>query len=143
MDLWALGLRAHANLALNRYLDDRDETDGLPLVPFFMATRAAVRAHVTATQAMGATSGASRLVREARTYFDLAAVLLDVRPARLVARRRPFGTGEIDRGGVGRAPRRTAAGRPRRRERPHTKAHVRRVASDETAGGGLPAGGLY
>ncbi|MCW6513085.1 bifunctional aminoglycoside phosphotransferase/ATP-binding protein [Lichenifustis flavocetrariae] len=85
MDLWARGLHAHANLALNRYLDDLDETDGLPLLPFFMAVRAAVRAHVTATQAMGATAGADRLERDARTYFDLAVALLEVRPTRLVA----------------------------------------------------------
>ncbi|MCW6512660.1 bifunctional aminoglycoside phosphotransferase/ATP-binding protein [Lichenifustis flavocetrariae] len=85
MDLWDRGLHAHANLALNRYLDDLDETDGLPLLPFFMAVRAAVRAHVTATQAMGASAGVDRLEREARTYFDLAVALLETRPARLVA----------------------------------------------------------
>jgi aminoglycoside phosphotransferase family enzyme/predicted kinase len=85
MDLWDRGLHAHANLALNRYLDDLDETDGLPLLPFFMAVRAAVRAHVTATQAIGATAGADRLEREARTYFELAVALLEPLPARLVA----------------------------------------------------------
>ena len=67
MDLWRRGMCAHANLALNRYLDEGDETDGLPLLPFFMAVRAAVCAHVTATQAMSATVEADRLRREART----------------------------------------------------------------------------
>ena len=85
MDLWGRGLHAHANLALNRYLDDLDETDGLPLLPFFMAVRAAVRAHVTATQAMNATDGVDRLEREARSYFNLAVDLLKPRAARLVA----------------------------------------------------------
>ena len=51
MDLWHRGLEPFANLVLNRYLDERDESGGLPLMPFFMALRAAVRAHVTAAQA--------------------------------------------------------------------------------------------
>jgi uncharacterized protein len=86
MDLWHRGLRPAANLVLNRYLDERDEKDGLPLVPFFMAVRAAVRAHVTATQAEAA--GAARgpkLAREAQAYFDLALALLAPKAPRLVA----------------------------------------------------------
>jgi aminoglycoside phosphotransferase family enzyme len=51
MDLWHRGFPELANLTLNRYLDASDEDDGIPLMPFFMAIRAAVRAHVTATQA--------------------------------------------------------------------------------------------
>ena len=51
MDLWHRDQRRLANIVFNRYLDECDETDGLPLVPFFMAIRAAVRAHVTAAQA--------------------------------------------------------------------------------------------
>ena len=49
MDIWRHGLRDDANWCFNRYLDARDETDGLALVPFFMAMRACVRAHVAAT----------------------------------------------------------------------------------------------
>ena len=86
MDLWHRDLRNEANLVLNRYLDEADESDGLPLVPFFMALRAAVRAHVTATAAEEAsdeqTAEARR--REARAYFDLA-LLLQPKPAALVA----------------------------------------------------------
>jgi aminoglycoside phosphotransferase family enzyme/predicted kinase len=85
MDLWTRGMFAYANLLLNRYFDESDETDGLPLLPFFMAVRAAVRAHVTATQAMSATAEADRLSRDAKTYFDTAIALMDTRPARLVA----------------------------------------------------------
>jgi hypothetical protein len=64
----------------------RDESDGLPLLPFFMAVRAAVRAHVTATSAQSHEGEeAEMLSREARAYFDLALDLLKPVPARLVA----------------------------------------------------------
>ncbi|MBM3561601.1 MAG: aminoglycoside phosphotransferase [Alphaproteobacteria bacterium] len=67
MDLWRAGERAFSNLAFNRYLDARDETDGLPLLPFFMSLRAAIRAHVEAAQ---------QNAERGRLYFDLAAALL-------------------------------------------------------------------
>jgi predicted kinase len=77
MDLRHRGLPDLANFLFNRYLDDMDETDGLSLLPFFMAVRAAVRAHVTAAQAQGAPDDkASSLREEARAYFDLALSLL-------------------------------------------------------------------
>jgi hypothetical protein len=80
MDLWHRNLPDLANLVFNRYLDEMGETDGLPLLPFFMAVRAAVRAHVTAAQAKGAPEdGAPAIREEARAYFDLALSLL--RPA--------------------------------------------------------------
>jgi aminoglycoside phosphotransferase family enzyme/predicted kinase len=85
MDLWHRGCRAEANLVLNRYLDAADETDGLPLLPFFMAVRAAVRAHVTATRIEEADGGTAALREEAAAYFALAESLLDPPPARLVA----------------------------------------------------------
>ena len=44
MDLWHRGFPEHANLVMNRYLDEADDEDGFPLLPFFMAVRAAVRA---------------------------------------------------------------------------------------------------
>lgn len=67
MDLWRAGARDLANVAFNRYLDVRDESDGLPLLPFFIAFRATIRAHVEASQDHRAM---------ARDYFDLAAGLL-------------------------------------------------------------------
>ncbi|NDV85429.1 AAA family ATPase [Aurantimonas aggregata] len=85
MDLWHRGLEEAANLVLNRYLDEIDETEGLPLLPFLMAVRAAVRAHVTATQAVEGGTGAARLADEARAYFDLARELLEPRAPRVVA----------------------------------------------------------
>ena len=77
MDLWHRGLRRFANLVVNRYLDETQDDGGFGLLPFFMATRAAVRAHVTATQASEAVGeAAERLSVEARSYYDLALDLL-------------------------------------------------------------------
>jgi aminoglycoside phosphotransferase family enzyme len=87
MDLERRDLRNEANLVFNRYLDEADESDGLPLVPFFMALRAAVRAHVTATAAEEATDEEAAISRrgEAQGYFDRALALLEPKPAMLVA----------------------------------------------------------
>jgi predicted kinase len=76
MDLWHVKERGLANLALNRYLDLGDETDGLPLLPLFMALRASIRATVNAAQAKSA---------EARAYFDLAGALLQNAEPRVIA----------------------------------------------------------
>ena len=73
MDLWHRGLKSSANIVLNQYLDERDETDGLPVLPFFMAVRALVRAHVTATQSEQLQAGLrDQYIQEAQTYFDLS-----------------------------------------------------------------------
>jgi uncharacterized protein len=85
MDLWHRGFPEFANLVANRYLDESDDEDGFILLPFFMAVRAAVRAHVTATQAKGSPQDRQKLEAEARSYFDLARSMLEVRPARLIA----------------------------------------------------------
>ena len=86
MDLIHRGLERLANLVFNRYFDATDETDGLPALPFFMALRATIRAHVTATQARGAEAGKrATLAREAQSYFDLAERLLRPCEAALVA----------------------------------------------------------
>ncbi|MCB1542638.1 MAG: AAA family ATPase [Rhodoblastus sp.] len=86
MDLTHRGLANHANLVFNRYLDAADETDGLPALPLFMAVRASIRAHVTATQARTATGEAADGLRtEAQSYFDLAERLVDTREKALVA----------------------------------------------------------
>ncbi|MBL8588653.1 MAG: AAA family ATPase [Methylobacteriaceae bacterium] len=86
MDLWRDGAHDLANLAFNAYLDRADEIDGLALTPLFMATRAAVRAHVAATLAMeSAAPEQTPAGRDARDYFDLAASLLRPARPRLVA----------------------------------------------------------
>ena len=95
MDLWHRDQREFANLVYNRYLDECDEADGLALVPFFMAIRAAVRAHVTAAQADDAPPGSQELLRtEARAYFDLAIDLLKSADPMLVALGGFSGTGK-------------------------------------------------
>jgi predicted kinase len=95
MDLWHRNQQQLANTLLNRYLDEADETDGLGLMPFFMAIRAAVRAHVTAAQAEHASSDTvTGLLSEARQYFDLAESLLTPAGPVLVAIGGLSGTGK-------------------------------------------------
>jgi len=85
MDLWHRGFSQFANLVMNRYLDEADDEDGFILLPFFMAVRAAVRAHVTATQVEEGSPDSKKLVAEARSYFRLARDLLTETPSRLIA----------------------------------------------------------
>ncbi len=85
MDLWHRDLPGFANLAMNRYLDETGDEDGFVLLPFFMAVRAAVRAHVTATQAAETAGGGAHLAEAARSYFELARALLHPAQGGLVA----------------------------------------------------------
>lgn len=85
MDLWHRGLPEFANLVVNRYLDEADDEDGFILLPMLMAIRAAVRAHVTATLAEEGGDNKVKLVAEAKSYFELARLLLVDCPPRLVA----------------------------------------------------------
>ena len=85
MDLWHRGLCAEASRVVNRYFDTGAQEDGFVLMPFFMALRAAVRAHVTATQAMSGTGDQAAQADEARAYFHLAQRPLQPQAARLVA----------------------------------------------------------
>jgi predicted kinase len=95
MDLWHRSQHSDANLVFNRYLDAADETDGIPLLPFFMAIRSAIRAHVAATQSEDAgPAEGGQLVRQAKSYFELSKALLAAAPARLVAIGGLSGTGK-------------------------------------------------
>ncbi|CAN5425470.1 bifunctional aminoglycoside phosphotransferase/ATP-binding protein [soil metagenome] len=85
MDLWHRGFHHHANLVMNRYLDETADEAGFVLLPFFMAIRAAVRAHVTATQIEESGRRDAELVASAYSYFDLARTLLRPEDARLIA----------------------------------------------------------
>jgi predicted kinase len=85
MDLWHRGFPELANLVANRYLDETDNEDGFVLLPFLMAIRAAVRAHVAGTQVEEGGDPSGNLRKEAHAYFTLAADLLKERPIRLVA----------------------------------------------------------
>jgi aminoglycoside phosphotransferase family enzyme/predicted kinase len=84
MDLWHRARFDLANLLFNRYLDEADETDGIGLLPFLMALRAVIRAHVTAAQAADGPDAAVTTA-EALAYLDLAKSLLAEAPARLLA----------------------------------------------------------
>lgn len=92
MDLWHIGERSEANLVFNRYFDHADEKDGIALLPFFMAVRASIRAHVLATQCQGLND--EGIAAQARQYFELAGSLLEPQSARLVAIGGLSGTGK-------------------------------------------------
>ena len=86
MDLLHRGLAGEGNLLFNRYLDEADERGGLSLVAFFVAVRAAVRAHVTGARAAEAPlAEAAAATKEARAYLDLASSLLAAPQPRLIA----------------------------------------------------------
>jgi predicted kinase len=96
MDLDHRGFADFANLVLNRYLDLTGEDDGLAAMPLFLSSRAAIRAHVTAT-AMERSAGSetkSEMAAEARRYLELAAQTLRPRSCRLVAIGGLSGTGK-------------------------------------------------
>ncbi|QFI69769.1 AAA family ATPase [Sinorhizobium alkalisoli] len=84
MDLWHRGFPELANLVANRYLDKTNDEDGFVLLPYLMAIRAAVRAHVTATQFEESEARSSELAAEARSYFALARSLIETVSARLI-----------------------------------------------------------
>ena len=76
-----------ANLVFNRYLDLTDEDDGIAAMPLFLAMRAVIRAHVTATMAAHGWSGddPDAADADARRYLDDAEAALQPEPPRLVA----------------------------------------------------------
>lgn len=86
MDLWHRDRGDLANLLFNRYLDETNETSGIGPMPFLMAVRAAIRAHVTAAQAVGQPPGkAANTLKEAGAYHDLVLSLLAGSDATLLA----------------------------------------------------------
>ena len=95
MDLWLSERRDLANLLFNRYASALFRTlpdlparirDGFGALPFFMALRAAIRAHIAASQAhSGDAAKDAAHTAEARGYFACAADLLAPRGQILVA----------------------------------------------------------
>lgn len=85
MDLWHRDFPELANLVMNRYLDETDNEDGFTVLPFLMAVRSAVRAHVIATQIKESGDPLGKLFVEVRAYFDHATKLLRKQSARLIA----------------------------------------------------------
>lgn len=97
MDLWHKGLRAEANLLLNRYLfetADLEQLDGLGAFGLFMAIRAAIRAMVSAQRAAQMNDTTRGDIAEAQQYLRDAIGLLAPSEARLVAVGGLSGTGK-------------------------------------------------
>jgi uncharacterized protein len=96
MDLDHRGHRGFANLVFNRYLDLTEEDDGVAAMPLFVALRAIIRGHVTATMAEHGWGGddPAAAFAEAGHYLDQAAAALAPRPARLIAVGGLSGTGK-------------------------------------------------
>jgi hypothetical protein len=87
MDLIERDLVPAASTVLNRYLAETrrpSDLDALAALPLFMATRAAIRAKVTA----------ARAAQSARAYFALAQQLIDPPSPRLIAVGGLSGTGK-------------------------------------------------
>ncbi len=95
MDLDRRGLRAHADVLLNRYLEQTGDYEGLSALPLFLSCRAAMRAHVVVTMASFDKEGFSpRQSREAEHLLDCAIAYLEPRDAGLVAIGGVSGTGK-------------------------------------------------
>ncbi|THV20271.1 AAA family ATPase [Peteryoungia ipomoeae] len=94
MDLWHRQQEDLANAVANRYFDKTGDDAGYPLLSLFMAVRAAIRAHVEATQIAQAADPPEGLRTEAWRYLELAETLLRSEPARLVAIGGLSGTGK-------------------------------------------------
>jgi aminoglycoside phosphotransferase family enzyme/predicted kinase len=86
MDLLHHGCRELANRALNRYLEASGDYEGLPLLPLYVALRAAIRCHIAAMTPAGCDA--------ARRYLALAQGALRSDRARLVAIGGYSGTGK-------------------------------------------------
>jgi aminoglycoside phosphotransferase family enzyme/predicted kinase len=87
MDLEFRGLRGLASIFLNRYLDNTGDAGGLPALPLFLSTRAAIRAHVDAfaVASQSDPAEAAELTDDARRYLDLALAYLMPEQPRLIA----------------------------------------------------------
>jgi uncharacterized protein len=96
MDLEYRGARELANRVFNRYLDRSDDEEGQGALSLFMATRAVIRAHVSAStaQRQGASSEATSTREQSRRYLDLALRLLQPATPRLIAIGGLSGTGK-------------------------------------------------
>ena len=96
MDLWHRGFHAQANALYNRYMDMSEEDGGLAALPLFLSIRAAIRAHVIATQASLEPDEKRRhdKERQAQDYLLTALGFLQKSPPRLIAIGGLSGTGK-------------------------------------------------
>lgn len=94
MDLIARDHRDLANVALNSYLAERWDVEGLTLLPLFMSARAGILAKVLAEQHAEGAGEPAQLAARARHYFGLALQLIDRAPGAVVAIGGLSGTGK-------------------------------------------------
>jgi aminoglycoside phosphotransferase family enzyme len=95
MDLGYRGLDALASVTFNRYLEETEDHGGLAALPLFLSSRAAIRAHVTASTIETAQADKrATLAASARRYLDLALDFLGPPKPRLVAVGGLSGTGK-------------------------------------------------
>lgn len=98
MDLCERGRVAAANVVLNRYLAQTrriEDLDALAALPFFLSTRAAIRAKVTTARMERAkASERTKIARAARGYFDFAAKAIAPPAPKFVAVGGLSGTGK-------------------------------------------------
>ena len=87
MDLEFRGLPHLASIVLNRYLDNTGDVAGLPALPLFLSTRAAIRAHIDAVAASNQSEpqNAAELADAARRYLRWALAFLRSEKPRLIA----------------------------------------------------------
>jgi aminoglycoside phosphotransferase family enzyme/predicted kinase len=96
MDLELRASRAHANAALNAYLEIVPETDGLAALPLLLALRAGIRAHTRAAAASAQQDAVRRaeMLADARRHLSRASRFLAPAPVRLLAVGGVSGTGK-------------------------------------------------
>jgi aminoglycoside phosphotransferase family enzyme/predicted kinase len=92
MDLLHRRLVAHANLALNGYIEATGDLGGVATLPLFVAVRAVIRGHIQAT--IAANEKRDVLWSESGAYFDLAEAALKPAPPVLLAIGGLSGTGK-------------------------------------------------
>ncbi|MGE0735600.1 MAG: AAA family ATPase [Alphaproteobacteria bacterium] len=92
MDMAMRGLPRQSNAAFNRYLEIDEDFEGLAALPLFLATRAAIRAHVAAAAAERDGAATSRV--QARDYLAFGLALLEARPPVMMAVGGLSGTGK-------------------------------------------------
>ncbi len=96
MDLWHRGLHIQASELFNRYLYMSEGAEGLATLPLFLSMRAAIRAHVTASQAQLQPDSQERLqlIEKAKAYAETALQFLRQSSPQLLAVGGLSGTGK-------------------------------------------------
>ncbi len=94
MDLERHGLRAYANIVLNRYLERTGDYGGLAALPLFLSCRATISAHVRMTRAHASGRAGAAAPREAGELLHHAIRYLDPPAPQVVAIAGASGTGK-------------------------------------------------